>query len=333
MEDKGRPEVVVVTGASGGIGRATAIAFAKRGAHVALLARGLDGLEGARRDVEAAGGKALVIPTDVAYYEQVETAADQVENELGPIDVWVNNAMVSIFSPFSKITPEEYRRITDVTYHGVVYGTMAALKWMQPRDRGSIVQVGSALAYRGIPIQSAYCGAKHAIQGFTESLRAELVHDKSNIRLAMVQLPGVNTPQFSWVKNNLPGKPKPTGPIYQPEVAADAIVWAAYNEPRELNLGLVTDVVILGNKVLPGIGDFYLGKTGFEAQQMEEPDDPNRPHNMWEPVPGDFGAHGRFDGKAKDRSLQFWLRTHRPLVTMVGTGVSAVTLALARKGK
>ncbi|HUP28294.1 MAG TPA: SDR family oxidoreductase, partial [Chloroflexia bacterium] len=191
MDNSGRPEVVVVTGSSAGIGRAVAITFAKRGAHVALLARGQDGLEGACRDVEQAGGKALVVPTDVAYHEQVEAAAKRVEDELGPIDIWVNNAMVSIFSPFKQITPEEFRRITDVTYHGTVYGTMAALKRMQPGDKGSIVQVGSALAYRGIPIQSAYCGAKHAIQGFTESVRAELIHDKSNVRISMVQLPGI----------------------------------------------------------------------------------------------------------------------------------------------
>ena len=222
-----KPEVVVVTGASAGVGRATVQAFARRGAHIGLLTRGVDGLEGARRDAEALGGKGLVVPTDVADADQVERAAAAVENEFGPIDVWVNDAMASVFSPVKEMTADDYRRVTEVTYLGYVYGTLAALRRMLPRDRGIIIQVGSALAYRGIPLQTAYCGAKHAIQGFTESLRCELIHDRSQVKISIVQMPALNTPQFSWVKSRLPRKPQPVPPIYQPEVAAEAIVWAA----------------------------------------------------------------------------------------------------------
>jgi NAD(P)-dependent dehydrogenase (short-subunit alcohol dehydrogenase family) len=229
--------VVVVTGASAGVGRATAIAFARKGAAVGLLARGADGLDGARRDVEAAGGEALVVPTDVSDPEQVERAATAVEEALGPLDVWVNNAMATVFSPFTKITPEEYKRATEATYLGYVWGTMAALRRMLPRDRGVIVQVGSALAYRAIPLQAPYCGAKHAIQGFTESVRCELLHDRSSVRLTMVQLPALNTPQFDWGRSRMPRKPQPVPPIYQPKVAADAIVWAAGARRREVYVG------------------------------------------------------------------------------------------------
>src|SRR5947207_4278946 len=250
-------QVVVVTGASAGVGRATVRAFAQRGADVGLLARGVDGLEAARREVEAAGGRAIAIPTDVADADRVEAAADRIERELGPIDVWVNNAMVSVFSPVKELTPDEVHRVTEVTYLGVVYGTLAALKRMLPRDRGSIVQVGSALAYRGIPLQAAYCGAKHAIQGFTESLRSELLHDKSNVRVTMVQLPAINTPQFSWVKSRLPREPQPVPPIYAPEIAADAIVWAARHRRREMSVGAPTVAAIWGNKVASGLADRY----------------------------------------------------------------------------
>src|ERR1051326_5525876 len=229
-----KPEVVVVTGASAGVGRAIVQAFARRGAHIGLLARGHEGLEGARREVEEFGGKALVIPTDTANADQVEAAAAKVEETFGPIDLWINVAMASVFSPVKEMKPEEYKRVTEVTYLGYVYGTLAALKRMLPRDKGHIIQIGSALAYRGIPLQSAYCGAKHAIQGFTESLRAELLHDKSNVKITMVQLPAVNTPQFGWVKSRLPHKAQPVPPIYEPEVIADAVVWVTEHYRREL---------------------------------------------------------------------------------------------------
>ena len=315
-----RREVVVVTGASAGVGRATAREFARRGADVALIARGRDGLEGARREVEQSGGRALVLPLDVADHEAVEQAAEAAERELGPIDVWVNNAMVSVFSPVKKMRPEEYKRVTEVTYLGYVYGTLAALKRMLPRDRGAIVQVGSALAYRGIPLQSAYCGAKHAIQGFMDSLHAELIHDKSNVRVTMVQLPAVNTPQFSWVKSRLPREPQPVPPIYQPEVAARAVYWAAHNERRELYVGWPTVKAIVGNKVAPALGDWYLARNGYDSQQTDEPVSPDRRDNLWEPVPGDHGARGRFDDRASDASPQLWATTHRGLFALAGVG-------------
>jgi short-subunit dehydrogenase len=321
MAEKSSPEVVVITGASAGVGRATVRKFAKHGAQIGLLARGRDGLEVARRDVEAAGGRALVLPTDVADAAQVEAAASAVEDEFGPIDIWVNNAMTSVFSPFREMTLDEFRRVTEVTYLGVVHGTMAALKRMLPRNRGAIVQVGSALAYRAIPLQSAYCGAKHAIQGFTESVRAELIHDHSKVFISMVQLPGVNTPQFRWVKNNLPNKPKPVGPIYKPDVAAQAIYWAAHHHRRELNVGVPTDIVLLGNKIAPGFGDWYLGRTGVEGQQTEEPKDPDAPYNLWEPAPGDHGADGVFTAEAKSFSPQLWLSIHRRWVALAGAAL------------
>ncbi len=322
---QGTPKVIVVTGASAGIGRATAQAFARQGARIGLLARGQAGLEAARQEVEALGGKALVVPTDVTDPEQVERAAAAVEEAFGPIDVWVNNAMTSVFSPVKEMTAEEFRRVTEVTYLGYVYGTLAALRRMLPRDQGSIVQVGSALAYRGIPLQSAYCGAKHAIQGFCDSLRAELIHDRSNVRLTMVQLPGMNTPQFDWVKSRLPNRGKPMGKFYQPEVAAEGIVWAAHHDRRELYVGAPTTITIVGNKLLPGLGDWYLGKTGYKGQQTDEPADPNRPHNLWEPLDAeqDYGAHGRFGEQASTWSPQLWATTHRGLLALVGAGVAA----------
>jgi len=314
------PEVVVITGASAGVGRATVREFARRGAHVALIARGRDGLEGARREVEQAGGRALVLPLDVADADAVEQAAETVERELGPIDVWVNNAMVSVFSPVKQMRPEEYRRVTEVTYLGYVYGTLAALRRMLPRDRGFIVQVGSALAYRGIPLQSAYCGAKHAIQGFMDSLHAELIHDRSNVRVTMVQLPAVNTPQFSWVKSRLPREPQPVPPIYEPEVAARAVYWAAHNERRELYVGWPTVKAIVGNKVAPGLGDRYLARNAYDSQQTDEPVSPDRRDNLWEPVPGDHGAHGSFGDRASDASPHLWATTHRGLFALAGVG-------------
>ena len=320
MADTKRPEVVVVTGASAGVGRATVQAFARQGAHIGLLARGRAGLEGARRDVEQLGGKGLVLPTDVADPDQVEAAAAAVENEFGPIDVWVNDAMCSVFSPVKEMTAADYKRVTEVTYLGFVYGTLAALKRMLPRDRGVIIQVGSALAYRGIPLQSAYCGGKHAIQGFTESLRCELIHDKSNVKITMVQMPALNTPQFDWVKSRLPRKPQPVPPIYQPEVAADAIVHAAHHYRREWFVGGSTVVAIQGNKIAPGLGDWYLAHQGYGAQQYDGHADPDRPNNLDEPVDEhvDHGAHGDFDRRAHAHSLQLWADQNRECIVLAG---------------
>jgi len=305
--------VVAITGASAGVGRATALAFARRGARIGLLARGRAGLEGTRRDVEAAGGHALVLPTDVADATQVEAAAAQLEETFGAIDVWVNNAMASVFSPVKEMKPEEFERVTDVTYLGAVYGTLAALRRMLPRNRGSIVQVGSALAYRGIPLQSAYCGAKHALQGFCDSLRCELLHDGSAVRLTMVQLPAMNTPQFEWVKSRLPHRAQPVPPIYEPEVAANAIVWASEHDRREIDVGGPTVAAIVGNKVAPGVADWYLARTGFDSQQTSEPERPGRPDNLFQPVDEqrDFGAHGRFVAQAHPRSWQTWITERR----------------------
>ena len=324
-------EIVVVTGASAGVGRAVARRFGQAGAAVGLLARGRDGLEAAAKEVEAAGGTALVVPADVADHGQVEAAAAQVEDRLGPIEIWVNNAMTTVFAKFGDITPEEYRRATDVTYHGVVHGTYAALRRMQPRDRGTIVQVGSALAYRGIPLQSAYCGAKHAIVGFTDALRCELLHDKSSVHLTAVHLPALNTPQFSWCRTRLPRHPQPVKPIYQPEVAAEAIWWAAHHRRREVWVGAPTVFTILGNRVVPGLLDRYLGRTGVDGQQTDEPVDPNRPDDLFEPVPGDHGAHGVFDQQAQGRSLQLWATQRRPFVVAGAAAAAAGLARLARR--
>jgi NAD(P)-dependent dehydrogenase (short-subunit alcohol dehydrogenase family) len=324
-----QPQVVMVTGASAGVGRATAIAFARRGARVGLLARGRAGLEGAQHDVEAAGGEAIVCQADVADADAVERAAARLEADAGPIDVWVNNAMVSVFSPILEMTPEEFRRVTEVTYLGVVYGTLAALRRMQPRNRGVIVQVGSALAYRGIPLQSAYCAAKHAIQGFCESLRAELRHDHSAVRVTEVHLPALNTPQFEWVKSRLPCRAQPVPPIFQPEVAADAIVWAAGHDRREVYVALPTLTTVVGNTLAPGIVDRLLARFGYQSQQTDEPEDPDRPYNLWEPVDEarDFGVHGRFDERAHERSLELWLTEHRTALSLVAAGVAAALIA------
>lgn len=329
MPEIQQARVVVITGASAGVGRAAAIEFARHGASVGLIARGAAGLEGARRDVEAAGGTALILPADVADPDAIEAAAERVERELGPIDVWVNNAMASVFSPVKEMTPADYKRVTEVTYLGVVYGTLAALKRMLPRDRGAIVQVGSALAYRGIPLQSAYCGAKHAIQGFCDSLRSELLHDGSNVRLSMVQMPALNTPQFGWVKSRLPRKAQPVPPIFQPEIAAEAIYWAAHHDRREIYVGNPTVIAIIGNKLAPGIGDWYLSRTGFDSQQTDAPRDPDQRHNLWKPVDDtrDFGAHGVFDDRSRGSSPQLWATTHRSVLAIAGAGlVSAAAL-------
>ncbi len=320
---------VVVTGASAGVGRAIARAYGRRGAHVGLVARGRDGLEGARREIERFGGQALVLSTDVADPEQVEAAAEAVEETFGPIDVWVNDAMTSVFSPVKDTTAAEFRRVTEVTYLGYVYGTLAALKRMLPRDRGSIVQVGSALAYRGIPLQAAYCAAKHAVQGFMDSLRCELLHDGSHVRVCMVQMPALNTPQFGWVKSRLPHRAQPVPPIYQPEVAAEAVLWAAEHDRPEIYVGFSTVVAILGNKLFPRLGDWYLARTGYRSQQTDEPEDPMRPNDLWEPVAGDHGAHGRFDARAHPWSLQLEVTKRRGWLGVAVAGL-AVAAALRR---
>ncbi|HZD74928.1 MAG TPA: SDR family oxidoreductase [Actinomycetota bacterium] len=330
------PSVVVVTGAGSGVGRATARAFASLGAAVGLIARGEDSLEAAAKEVASAGGRALVLPTDVADADAVEHAADRVEGELGPVEVWVNNAMTSVLAPFAETSAEEFRRVTEVTYLGQVYGTKAALRRMVPRDRGSIVCVGSALAYRGIPLQAAYCGAKHAIQGFTESVRTELAHDGSRVRITMVQLPALNTPQFEVVLSRLPHRPQPVPPIYQPEVAARAIVWASMHRRREVWVGGSTTATLLANQLAPGLLDRYLARTGYQGQQTSQRADPERPSNLWEPVPGDRGAHGPFDHRAHPRSAQAWAGRHHGLLAgaaaLAGTGAAALRLARARSG-
>jgi NAD(P)-dependent dehydrogenase (short-subunit alcohol dehydrogenase family) len=330
--DQPPPEVVVVTGASAGVGRATVRRFARAGAHIALLARGRDGLEAARREVEEVGGRALAIQTDVSDADAVEAAAAQAEAELGPIDVWINNAMVSVFSPIAEMPAEEFRRVTEVTYLGTVHGTLAALRRMVPRDRGTIVQVGSALAYRSIPLQSAYCAAKHAVQGFTDSLRCELRHDGSRVRVNTVHLPAMNTPQFDWVKSRLPRRAQPVPPIYQPEIAADAIFWSAHHDRRELWVGVTTAITILADRIAPTLLDGYLATTGYEAQQTAEPEPPDRPDNLWHPLPGDRGAHGAFDDRAASSSPELWAATHRgsmSLAALVLLGAAALFRATA----
>ncbi len=300
------PKVVVITGASAGVGRATAHAYGARGDAVALLARSEESLEAAAQEVRDRGGRALPIVCDVSDATAVEAAGAQVEAELGPIDVWVNNAMVTSLSRFEEMEPEEFRRVTDVTYHGVVHGTLTALRRMRPRDRGVIVQIGSSLAYRGIPLQSAYCGSKHAIQGFTESVRCELLHDGSKIHLTMVQLPALNTPQFTMARNRLPRHPMPVPPIYQPEVAADAIVWASEHRRREVWVGASTPPVIIGNALVPTAADHFLARTGFDSQQSDMPP-AEGPDYLFAPRPGDHGTYGRFGDLAKDSSRQLKL--------------------------
>jgi NAD(P)-dependent dehydrogenase (short-subunit alcohol dehydrogenase family) len=328
--------IVVVTGASAGVGRASAIEFARHGWRVALLARGADGLEGARRDVEAAGGQAMTIAVDVADHAQVEAAAERVEREWGPIDVWINDAMATIFCEFIDIPPEDFRRATEVTYLGTVHGTLAALKRMQPRDSGVIIQIGSALAYRSIPLQSAYCGAKSAIRGFTDSLRSELIHAGSRVQLTMVQLSAFNTPQFDWGRSCMPNQPKPLGKIFQPEVAARGIYWAAQHRRRELWLGWPAAQAILGTRLIPGLLDHYLARVAYGGQQSDQPVSPNRRDNLYQPVPGDHGAHGRFDEQALGHSLQLKLATHRwmamaAVLPLLGLGWIASRARLRRE--
>jgi short-subunit dehydrogenase len=304
--------------------------FAGQRARIGLLARGRDGLEAAAREVREAGGEAIVVPTDVSDFDQVEAAAARVEEVFGPIDVWVNNAMVTVFSRVRDIEAEEMKRVTDVTYLGTVWGTMVALKRMQARDAGTIVLVGSALAYRGIPLQGAYCGAKHAIQGFFESLRTELMNEGSNVKLTMVQLPGLNTPQFNWQRNKLDKRPQPVPPIFQPEVAAESIIWAASHPRREVHVGVPAVKTIWGNRLAPWFADRYLARKGVRSQQTEEDEDPNRPDNLFEPLPGDHGARGRFNDRSKDRSVQAWWTTHRaPMSAVIGVTALAVAVLIA----
>jgi NADP-dependent 3-hydroxy acid dehydrogenase YdfG len=337
-QDGTRGRVVVLTGASAGVGRATARRLAERGDRLALLARGEDALAAAVREAQDAGAQAIAIPTDVADPEQVDAAADRAEYELGEIDVWINDAMASVFGPVHEITPAEFRRVTEVTYLGQVYGTMAALDRMRPRDRGTIVNVGSALAYRAIPLQSAYCGAKFGVRGFTDALRTELMHDGSGVKVTMVQLPGLNTTQFELVRTLLPRTPRPVAPVYQPEIAAEAIAWATeHPERRELWVGASTVATILGSMLAPGLADRYLARTGYKAQQTDRPADERRRNTDYleAPVPGDRGSHGSFDAEAKRHSPQLWLARHRRGVaaTAAGTLVAAggAAAALAKK--
>jgi NAD(P)-dependent dehydrogenase (short-subunit alcohol dehydrogenase family) len=318
----------VVTGASGGIGRATAAAAGRRGDTVVLIARGQKGLDGAVAEIEQAGGKAVAMPLDVADADAVFAAAEKIEADIGEIDVWINVAFTSVFAPFHEIKPEEFRRVTEVSYLGYVYGTMAALRVMRPRNRGTIVQVGSALAYRGIPLQTAYCGAKHAIQGFNEALRCELLHDKSAVRVTMVQMPAVNTPQFSWVLSRLSRHAQPVAPIYQPEVAARAVMFAAdHPGRREYWVGSSTVGTLAANAIAPGVLDRYLARTGFTSQQTDQPEPADAPANLWEPADSrrghDFGAHGEFDDKAITRDPQLWASQHHGVLASVGAALAA----------
>ncbi|MEO9174044.1 MAG: SDR family oxidoreductase [Gaiellales bacterium] len=330
MSGEKRGEVVVVTGASGGVGRAVAHAFARRGAQIGLLARGRSGLEAARHEVEALGGSAIVVPTDVANHDEVEAAAVAVEDRFGPVDVWVNDAMATVFAPFKEVEPAEFRRATEVTYLGTVYGTMVALSRMLPRDHGTVVQVGSALAYRSIPLQSAYCGAKFAIRGFTDSVRTELMHDRSRVWITMVQLPAVNTPQFNWCRTKLPDHPQPVAPIYQPEVPAEAVYWAAHHRRRELDVGGSAVKAIFGNRLSPRAADWYLARTGYASQQIKGMPVDGRPDNLFDPVDDEAATHGMFDAQAHGRSYQLWANIHRPAIAGVLAAAVAAGAGLTR---
>jgi len=327
-----RNTVVVVTGASGGVGRATARLLGERGASVALVARGRDGLAGAQREVEDRGGRALAIVADVSRYDDVEAAAQAAEREFGRIDLWINNAMVSMYSPFTRMAPEEFRHIVDVTFLGTVHGTRVALDRMLPVNRGVIIQVWSALAFRSIPLQSAYCASKHAIQGFTESIRSELIHDGSAVRVSIVNMPALNTTQFVWTRNRMPHEVRPTGTIFQPEVAADAILFAAEHDRREIMVGYTTVEATLGEKVVPGLLDRYLANAAWEGSMLPQLADPDRPDNFWRPVAGDHGAHGQFDGLARRFSVQLWATKHRAAL-LSGLLVAGAAWATSRVAK
>jgi short-subunit dehydrogenase len=326
------PGIAVVTGASAGVGRATAAEFARNGWDVALIARNQDRLERAAEEIRQMGVRALPVSADVADFAALEQAADRIERELGPIDVWVNNAMATIFAPVHRITPEEFKRATEVTYLGQVHGTMIALQRMRPRDRGTIVNIGSALAYRAIPLQSAYCGAKFAVRGFTDSLRSELLHDRVNVHLTMVHLPAVNTPQFDWALNKMGERPQPVPPIFQPEVPARAVYFAATHRRREIWLGFPTVKAILANRIAPGLIDRYLAKSGYTGQLTHQPVPQPEPVNLFRSVDGPYGAHGRFDAKARETSWAFFVSRHRETLAMSLVAVIGIGLArLARR--
>lgn len=327
--------VVVVTGASAGVGKAVALAFAREGARVALLARGVQRLHATREEIERLGGRAMIVPADVASSHDVESAADQVEQQLGPIDVWVNNAVATIYAPAEEIAPDEFLRATQVTYLGTVFGTQAALRRMRTRQRGVIIQVGSALAYRAIPLQAPYCAAKHAVRAFTDSLRSELEHDRCPVQLTMVHLPALNTPQFSWCRSRLPRQPRPVGRIFQPEVAAEAILWASRHRRSEVYVGWPTVAAIHAQKFISRTLDRYLAKRAYEDQLLEEPmPQGGRKGNLFEPMVGSFGAHGRFEGQAHARSVHLWINLHQTLLAAVALGAAATILgALALLGR
>lgn len=338
MDKTNQGKVVVVTGATAGVGRAVVTEFARQGARIGLIARGKRGLEATKREIEELGGQALMLPTDVADAQQVENAAERVEQELGPIDIWVNNAMTTIFAPFLHITPDEFKRATEVTYLGQVYGTMSALKRMRARNCGTIVQVGSALAYRSIPLQSPYCGAKHAIVGFTDSIRSELIHDNSAVHITAVMLPAMNTPQFSWCRTRLANHPQPVPPIFQPEVAARAIVWAASHKEREVYVGFPTVKAIYGNQFAPAYADRFLAEHAYSGQQTSQPVQPDRPDNLFESVDADYGAHGIFGDRAKYFSVQSSLNLetmnllpHRGLIASAALIAAGLLLTRLRK--
>jgi short-subunit dehydrogenase len=326
--------IVVITGASAGVGRATATEFARRGCDVAIVARNQQRLDTAAAELRHMGVRALPVAADVANYTALERAASRIEKQLGPIDIWVNNAMATIFAPVHKITADEFRRATEVTYLGQVHGTMVALQRMRARNRGTIVNIGSALAYRAIPLQSAYCGAKYAVRGFTDALRSELLHDGINVHLTMVHLPAVNTPQFDWALNKMGGRPQPVPPIFQPEVPARAIVFAAFHHRREIWVGMPTVQAILANRIAPGLLDRILAKKGYTGQLTKEPPPPNAPVNLFDSVPGAYGAHGRFDAQAKATSWEFFTSRHREAlfgVLALGSLAFAALLARARR--
>jgi NAD(P)-dependent dehydrogenase (short-subunit alcohol dehydrogenase family) len=322
MSQLTRPEVVVITGAGAGLGRAIVQSFARRGAHIGLVSRGRERLEDARREVEHLGGRAMVLPGDVADPATTEQAAARIEEMFGPIDVWVNDAMTTVFSPVIEMTPDDYKRVTEVTYLGFVYGTLAALKRMRPRDRGTIVQVGSALAYRSIPLQSAYCGAKHAMVGFTDSLRSELIHDGSHVHVTVVHMPAINTPQFSWCKSRMPRKAQPVPPIFQPEVCAEAVYWTAHQRHREVFVGWPTVQAIWAQRLVPGLADHLAAKLAWDGQMYDGARDPNQPIDLFEPVPGHQGAHGAFDERSRANSWELQL-------TMCASSVASAASSLA----